>query len=123
MTTTFPNYGQGVSIVVEERPLSIFDTNIAGQTDVNGIYHVILINHITHTRYAVARDNYMKFHELGRPLDEGEEAVFNGERVRCMTYSEECAWNEDRLMEHVDLWGNIAVDEPFDMEWYLEHCI
>ena len=40
-----------------------------------------------------------------------------------MTFDEEIAWNEDRLLAHVDLWGNIAVDEEFDMKWYMENCI
>lgn len=108
---------------LEEEPRSIFDTDIAGQTDAEGNYYCIHVDHKTHTKYAVSGKNTMKFHEIGRPLAENEEAVFNGERVRGMTFYEECVWNEDHLMAHVDCWGNIAVDEPFDMEWYMENCI
>ena len=40
-----------------------------------------------------------------------------------MTYGEEMLYNEDRLTAYVDLWGNIAVNEEFDMGWYMENCI
>lgn len=123
MTEVTITNGYG-TMPLEEKPRSIFDDNIAGQHDTEGNYYCIHVDHKTHTKYAVSGKNTIAYHEaVGRPLEENEEAIFDGERVRGMTYSEECAWNEDRLMEHVDCWGNIAVDEPFDMEWYLEHCI
>ena len=61
--------------------------------------------------------------ELGYPLDINENGTFNGEKVRAMTDHEERMYNEDRLLAHVDLWGNIAVDEEFDVEWYMENCL
>ena len=60
---------------------------------------------------------------MGHHLEEEQEAVLNGEKVRAMTYDEECLYNEDRLTACVDLWGNIALDEECDMDYYMEHCI
>lgn len=121
MNVTFDNrYG---TMPLEETIRSIFDTNIAGQEDTNGNYYVIHVDHKTHKMYAMTVENTRKAEEIGRTLEPEEEAVFNGEKVRGMTWSEEEEWNMDRLMSHVDIWGNIAVDEPFDYEWYYEHCL
>lgn len=60
---------------------------------------------------------------LGYTLQEDEVAVFNGEKVRGMTEYEDMLWNEDRLLAHIDQWGNIAVDEEFDVEWYMDNCL
>ena len=76
-----------------------------------------------HELYAIDKDAWHTFYQSGRPLEPGEADSFYGERVRAMTPYEEMLYNEDRLCEHVDLWGNIAEDEPFDMEWYMEHCL
>lgn len=111
-----------VSLEVKKKPLSIFDTDVAGQFDVKGDYYVWHRDHKTHEFYVVRKEDDNAFRKTGHRLDSGE-AVFNGERVRVMTFEEECLWNEDRLLMNVDLWGNVAVDEPFDMEWYMEHCI
>lgn len=102
---------------------SIFDTEWAGQHGEDGNYYCLHIDHKTHKSYAVTRETELAFLETGRPLEYGEEAVFNGEKVRCMTYSEEMAWNEDHLLAHVDLWGNIAIEEEFDMEWYFDNWL
>ena len=110
MQLTFTGYG---TIPLEERPRSIFDQNIAGQFDTLGTYYVIHADHKTHKYYALTKENYFKFKAIGRILGENETAVFAGEKVRGMTFAEEQAWNEDRLAAHVDLWGNIAVDEPY----------
>ena len=40
-----------------------------------------------------------------------------------MTHEEKMLYNENKLTAYVDLWGNIAVDEEFDIEWYMENCI
>ena len=113
-------YGE---LELENKIRSIFDTNIAGQIADDGIYYCIYVDHKTHKKYALTKEGYAEADALGYTLEEGQEAVFNGEKVRCMTFDEEIAWNEDRLLAHVDLWGNVAVDEEFDMEWYMENCI
>lgn len=56
-------------------------------------------------------------------VEENQEATFNGEKVRAMTDYENNLWNQDRLMMHIDLWGNVAVDEEFDMDWHMENCL
>ena len=108
---------------LENKIRSIFATNIAGQIAEDGNYYCIHVDHKTHKMYALTKEAEKSANEIGRILEEEEEADFNGEKVRAMTYDEEKLYNEDKLMAHVDLWGNIAVDEEFDMEWYLENCI
>jgi len=120
MNVTLPTYG---TMPLQTQPLSIFDHSCAGQLDINDDYYVICINHKTHELYAVSKEGWHTFYKSGRPLEPGETGSFFGERVRAMTFREEMAYNEDRLLEHVDLWGNIAEDELFDMEWYMEHCL
>ena len=121
MNVTFENrYG---TMPVEETIRSIFDHNVAGQIDNKGNYYVIIVDHVTHEYYAMTVENLNKADALGRTLEENEVAMFNGEKVRGMTFSEEREWDCDNLMAHVDLWGNVAVDEPFDYEWYYEHCL
>ena len=73
--------------------------------------------------YALSKEAEEEADAMGYILEEEEKAIFNGEKVRAMTYEEEMLYNEDRLTDYVDLWGNIAVDEEFDMEWYMENCI
>lgn len=116
----FINYGK---MKLENHIRSIFDINIARQIATDGNYYCIHIDHKTHERYAISREASMNAYSLGHILEEGQEAVFNGEKVRAMTYHELELYNEDRLLANVDIWGNIAVDDDFDMEWYLENCI
>lgn len=114
-------YGE---LELENKIRSIFDINIAGQiADEDGKYYCIHLDHKTHKKYAITREAEAKADAIGYTLEEGQEAVFNGERVRAITFEEEVMLNEDRLMAHVDLWGNVAVDEEFDFEWYMENCI
>ena len=75
-------------------------------------------DHITGENYYVTREIAHKFlTDNERFLQDGEQAIVAGNLVRCMTYSEECAYNEDRLFALVDLWGNIAVDEEPNERW------
>ena len=77
-------------------------------------------DHITGENYYVTREIAHKFlTDNERFLQEGEQAIVAGNLVRCMTYSEECAYNEDRLFDLVDLWGNIAVDEEPNERWIM----
>lgn len=101
----------------EETVRSIFDSNIAGWLDENGDYYHIHMDHRSHKRYAVSEENEERARQLGRILEEGETAVFNGESVRAMTYEEERKYNEDNLMLLVDLWGNVCTDEKENEEW------
>lgn len=120
-TVDFATYG---CLPVLDTPKSIFDSHFAGQRDTRGDYYCLLTCHKEHENYAVPKDNFLQFLEIGHPLNEDESsAEFNGEYVRPMTYSEECLYNEDRLMANVDLWGNIELNDTFDQKWYLEHCI
>jgi hypothetical protein len=102
---------------------SIFDHQIAGTFDTNGNYICIHVDHKTHERYALSKEVSLKANELGHSLEENEAATFHGERVRGMTFREGMQDNEGNLMENTDLWGNVAVDEPFDVEWFMDHCI
>ena len=121
MNVTFDNrYG---TMPLEEKIRSIFDEHIAGQIDTNGNYYCIHVDHKTHKYYAMTRENERNAEKIGRTLEPEEIAIFNGEKVRGMTWREEEEWNMYGLMAHVDIWGNIAVDEPFDYEWYYEHCL
>jgi hypothetical protein len=106
---------------LENMVRSIFDICIAGQISTDGKYYCIHVDHKTHEYYALTKDAEKQADYLGYPLDENEEAIFNGEKVRGMTYDENELYNMDRLTAHVDLWGNIAVDEEFDIDWYLEN--
>lgn len=117
-------YGYVTEMELDEKLRSIFDHQVEGNYATDGQYYCIHVDHKTHKRYALTRDISLKAFELGHPLEtDGEVAVFNGEKVRAMTWDEERLYNEDRLMANVDLWGNIAVDEEFDVEWYMENCI
>ena len=121
MNVTFDNnYG---SMPLEEKIRSIFDQNIAGQIDNKGNYYIIHVDHKTHKMYALTKESENKADSMGRPLEPNEEAIFNEEKVRGMEWEEERDWDMGNLMAHVDLWGNIAVDEPFDIEWFCEHCL
>ena len=108
---------------LESKVRSIFDAQIAGQFATDGEYYCIHVDHKKHEYYALTREAERKADAMGYPLNEGETAVFNGEKVRAMTPHEENLYNQDRLTECVDLWGNIAVDEEFDMDWYMENCL
>ena len=114
------HYGE---IELENKIRSIFDNSIAGQIAIDGNYYIIHDDHKTHEIYALSKETEAEANAMGYPLEGEEKAIFNGEKVRSMTYEEEILYNEDRLTAHVDLWGNIAVDEEFDMEWYMENCI
>lgn len=122
MKIKFDNhYGE---MELETKIRSIFDTNIAGQIAEDGNYYIIHVDHKTHEKYALSKESEAEAKALGYILEEGQEAVFNGENVRGMTFDEEMKWNEDRLIACVDLWGNIAVnDAEFDIDYYMEHCI
>lgn len=109
------NYG---TMELENTIRSIFDQNIAGQIATDGNYYCIHLDHKTHEMYALTRETETKAKSLGYILEENQEAIFNGEKVRGMTYREAMDWNMDNLMAHVDLWGNIAVDEEFDIDYY-----
>lgn len=108
---------------LENKVRSIFDTHTAGQIATDGKYYCIHVDHKTHEHYALTKEAEKQVDLLGYPLEENQEATFNGERVRAMTGYENNLWNQDRLMMHVDLWGNVAVDEEFDMDWYMENCL
>ena len=120
MKINFDSYGE---MELETKIRSIFDRNIAGQIANDGSYYCIHLDHKTHKRYALSIYAHEEANSLGYTLEKEEEAIFNGEKVRAMTYDEEVLWNEDRLTANVDLWGNVAVDEEFDFEWYMENCI
>ena len=123
MKIKFAKYMNGIEMDLENNIRSIFDNNIAGQEGVDGKYYCVHIDHKTHELYAVTRETQMKTYKQGRPLEQNETATFLGEEVRGMTDFEEHLWNEDKLMECVDLWGNVAVNEPFDIEYFMENCI
>ena len=107
MRINFKNcYGE---MELEGRIRSIFDSNIAGQVAEDGKYYCIHVDHKTHTMYALSKETEVETQAMGYHLEEDGEAIFNGEKVRAMTYAEECTYNEDRLTACVDLWGNIAV--------------
>ena len=117
-------YGTGTyEYVLEENIRSIFDGIHGGNIATDGKYYVLHSDHKTHETYVLSKESEEKADALGYPLEENEIAIFNGEKVRGMTFKEECAWNEDRLLAHIDLWGNIAVNEEFDYEWYYENCM
>ena len=119
MMVKFNNhYGE---MPLENMLRSIFDTHFAGQIATDGQYYCIHVDHKKHEYYALTREAERQADLLGYPLDEDEEAVFNGEKVRGMTYGENELYNMDRLMAHVDLWGNIAIEEEFDIDWYMEN--
>lgn len=106
-------YGQ---MELEKEIRSIFDASIAGQIAEDGKYYIIHVDHKTHKKYALTSEAQKRANALGYPLDEGQEAIFNGEKVRGMTFDEEIRWNENALTAHVDLWGNIAT------EGYVGNC-
>lgn len=116
----FNYYGE---IELENKIRSIFDITIAGQIAEDGNYYCIHVDNKTHEKYALSKESEAEAKAIGYPLEEGQEAVFNGEKVRAMTLEEEMLYNEDRLTACVDLWGNIAIDEKFDFDYYMEHCI
>lgn len=121
MMVKFDNYlGE---MPLENKIRSIFDTMVAGNIATDGKYYCIHTDHKTHEKYALTKEAENQADMLGHTLAERQEAVFNGEKVRGMTIHEEILWNQDNLMAHIDLWGNIAVDEEFDMEWYMENCL
>lgn len=114
-------YGE---LELENKIRSIFDESVAGQiAEEDGNYYCIHRDHKTHKLYALTREAEAEVMGIGYTLEEGQEAVFNGEKVRGITFSEEKLLNEDNLMACVDLWGNIATEEEFDVEWYMENCI
>ncbi len=110
---------------LETKIRSIFDANIARQVAEDGNYYIIHADHKTHEKYALSKESEAEAQAMGYSLElENEaEAVFNGEKVRVMTFEEEILYNEDRLTAYVDLWGNISVDEKFDFDYYMEHCL
>ena len=121
MMVNFNNYlGE---MPLEDKIRSIFDTMVAGNIADDGNYYCIHTDHKTHEKYALTREAEKQADMLGYTLEENQEATFNGEKVRGMTEHEDYLYNMDNLMEHVDLWGNIAVEEEFDMEWYMENCL
>lgn len=105
MEITFNNHFG--TIKLEGKLRSIFDNQVAGQTDINGDYYCIYADYKTKQFYALTRETGLALFTIGYPLEEGETATFNGENVRGMTFREECLYNEDRLIADVDLWGNI----------------
>ena len=108
---------------LENKIRSIFDTMAAGNVADDGQYYCIHTDHKTHEYYALTREAEKEAYNLGRTLQEDEVEIFNGEKVRGMSEYEDMLWNEDRLLAHIDLWGNIAVDEEFDVEWYTDNCL
>lgn len=92
---------------LENKIRSIFDNVTAGQIAEDENYYVILIGHKTKELYAITKETKKQADALGYPLEEGQEAVFNGEKVRGMTPEEEDHYNIDMLYANVDLWGNI----------------
>ena len=77
------------------------------------------IDHITNERYFVTRERVNEFRTHGKflPLDSPAQ-VIAGELVRGMTFAEERLYNEDRLLALVDMWGNIALEEPSE-QWIM----
>ena len=106
------HYGE---MKLENKIRSIFDNDIAGQIATDGNYYIIHVDHKTNEMYALSKEAEEEAVAMGYFLDEEEKAIFNGEKVRSMTYGEEILYNEDRLQACVDLWGNIAVDEEFGL--------
>lgn len=98
---------------LESKIRSIFDRAIAGQHAMDGNYYVIYEDHKSLEKYALTSDASLDAHDMGRFLVDDEVAEFNGEKVRAMTMEEERLYNMNQLMAHVDLWGNIAVDEEY----------
>lgn len=121
ITVTFNNYGTQYAMPVERVLRSIFDVHCAGQIDTLGDYYVIMIDHITHDRYAVSKEDYLAYEATGCQVD--EPTMIHGVWVRPMTFDEELAWNEGDFMANVDIWGNIEVEDTFDHKYYMEHCI
>ena len=114
------NYGE---MKVENKIRSIFDDNIAGQIATDGNYYIIHVDHKTHEKYALSVEAEEEANAMGYILEEEQKAVFNDEKVRAMTYEEERLYNEGNLLACIDLWGNIAIDDEFDIKWYMENCI
>lgn len=108
------------TIPLEEKIKSIFDVNVAGQFATDGKYYCIHKNHKTHKYYALTKEAEKQADSLGYTLTENQKAVFNGEKVRAMTFEEERLWNEDRLYMVIDLWGNVGIDKDFDFDWYFK---
>lgn len=121
MKVEFSAYG---ILPVRKSITNSFDHCCAGQIGNDGIYYCIHTDHLTHEMYAVDIPTEQAFTALGRPLGLNEpEQMVAGNLVRPMTAREEQLWNEDRLLANVDCWGNIEVNDTFDHEWYMEHCI
>lgn len=103
------------TVELRDKISSIFDIDIAGQIATNGEYYTIHVDHITHELYALTKESRYVADALGYPLAENEVAEFNGEKVRAMTFEEESLYNTGSLHAYVDLWGNVAVDKPFNI--------
>lgn len=115
MKVRFDNqYGE---IPLENEIRSIFDNSIAGQFATNGNYYVIYIDHSTYKLYAITSETERKSMEIGRQLEAGEDAIFNGEKVRGITYEEEMRYNIGEFEANLDLWGNIEVKRLVNFEY------
>lgn len=108
---------------LETKVRSIFDTVSAGQIGIDGEYYIIHKDHKTHEYYAVTKETEKEMDSIGDTLASNEEAAFNGEKVRGITDYEEELYNRGMLLAYVDLWGNIAIEEEFDVEWYVKNCL
>lgn len=119
MEIKFKNY----SLQLREKQTSSFDHSFAGQIADNGKYYVCLTDYKTHEHYCVERGSEIKWTEDNVLCEGDEPQIICGNLVRPMTYKEECLYNEDKLMEIVDIFGNVSCTEEFDVEWYMENCI
>lgn len=100
---------------IDDHVHSSFDNHWCG-TKIGTTYCIGLVDYITGKSYYVPYESvYRKYDEENAtflPLDAPAQMVA-GNLVRGMSRIEEQAWNEDRLLALVDLWGNIsAVEEP-----------
>lgn len=119
MNVKFDNkYGE---MPLENKIRSIFDNAIAGQVATNGKYYVIHIDHLTYKLYALTSEADAEAREMGRELEAGKEAIFNGEKVRGITYEEEMRYNMGEFEANLDLWGNVEVTEVSEYEKKLLH--
>lgn len=100
-----------IEMKLENEIRSIFDECRAGMYADNGNYYVILRDHISGERYAITKETDFAADALGRPLEEGEVGIFNGERVRGITWREEQDYNADMLCANVDRCGNVELKD------------
>lgn len=116
-------FSNGEELELREKQTSSFDHSFAGWIAEDGKYYICLTDYKTHKHYCVEKGNHIEWSEDNVLSPEDEPRVICGNLVRPMTESEEMAYNEDRLLAVVDVFGNISCTEEFDVDWYYENCI